>query len=242
MPNDATVPYDDEPEHIIIWLDAFIGESTEYIHFKKAFSSVADPKSEITVSLSDQDTTKLLCDQVPVLVNFEGVQFLLASCRNIEECIQCFERNEEKRIFFVTSGSLGRDAVPEILKRFQHVFTDPETDEPYTSIYIYCGNIKYHIDWALECRDYIQMFDHEADLLTRMTRDIAEYFLMIGKRMLNEDPPNNAAAYHRLSWANELFTRYSKRENLPRQKFEELKQLLDYVEEELKDSSDEDDD
>ena len=243
MPNDATVSYDDEPDHMIIWLDMTIGNRNQYTHLKKAFSSTTDPRSETLEGLFDQDLAKILRDQDPFPVSFEGVQFLLAAVQDLDECIQCFERNQEKRIFFITSGSLGEQAVPKIVEKFQHTFTDPETDEPYTSIYVYCHSIGLQIDWALEYRDYIQIFDHEADLLARMIRDIADYFVMISKRMLDEDPPNNSAAYHRLNWAHKLYTRYSKMENTSlRKEFEELQLLLDDVEEELKCSSDEDDD
>ena len=177
----------------------------------------------------------------PLRVNFEGVWFLLAAFTNVERCIECFEQNQHKRIFFITSGSMGETAVPRILERFKQTFTDPVTDEPYDSIYVFCHNIEYQMDWALDYREYIQIFNHDADLLVRMIRDIANYFVMKGKRLLDEDPPNNAAAYHRLSWAHELYQRYSKMENVSMKKeFDELNELLEEIEEELKSSSDED--
>jgi hypothetical protein len=242
MPNDAIPPYQEDPDHMIIWLDITIGDREAYIHLKDAFSTTNDPKNETPVKLVDSDYEELLRIERPKRVNFEGVWFLLAAFTSVERCVECFEQNQHKRILFITSGSIGQTAVPIILERFRHTFTDPATDEPYDSIYVYCHNIEYQINWALDYREYIQIFNHDADLLVRMIRDIANYFVMIGKRLLDEDPPNNAAAYHRLSWAHELYQRYSKMENVSlQQEFNELNQLLEDVEEELRPSSDEDD-
>jgi len=241
MSNDAPEPYQEDPDHMIIWLDLTIGQTDACIHLKDAFSTSNDPKNETPVKLVDRDYDEFLRIERPKRVNFEGVWFLLAAFTNVERCIECFEQNQHKRIFFITSGSLGQTAVPRILERFRQTFTDPVTDEPYNSIYIFSDDIKYEMDWALEYMEYIQMFDHEADLLVRMIRDIASYYVMIGKRLLNEDPPNNTAAYHRLSWAYELYQRYRKMESVSLKKeFDELNQLLEDVEEELKPSSDED--
>jgi hypothetical protein len=193
------------------------------------------------VKLVDRDYDELLRNVGPTLVNFEGVWFFLAAFTSIEQCIECFQQNQHKRIFFITSGSMGQTAVPIILNRFRHVFTDPLTDEPYASIYVFCHNVEYQMAWALDYSDYIQIFNHDADLLVRMIRDTANYFVVIGKRLLDEDPPNNSAAYHRLTWAHELYQRYRKMENVQLKKeFEEVNQLLESIEEELKTSSDED--
>jgi hypothetical protein len=108
-------------------------------------------------------------------------------------------------------------------------------------MYVFCLNIGYHIEWALNHREYIQIFDHEADLLSRMTRDIGNYFVTQGKYLLDEDPPNNDAAYHRLSWAHELYQRYSKMEKTSMKKeLDEINELLEEIAEDLKSSSDED--
>ncbi|CAF0855761.1 unnamed protein product [Rotaria sordida] len=242
MPNDATVSYQENPNHMIIWLDAGIGDPARYQHLKKAFSTKTDPKNESPVELVDKDYDEILRIEGPSPVNFEGVNFLLAAFTNIASCINCFEQNQEKRIFFITSGTLGKDAVPIIIERFKETFTDPVTDEPYMSIYVFCHEISFHIDWALDYRDYIQIFNFDADLLSRMTRDMAEYFLTESKRLLEESPPNSSAAYHRLSWTHKLYDRYGKMENVSmRRELDEVNQLLEEVEEELKSSSDEDD-
>jgi len=71
---------------------------------------------------------------------------------------------------------------------------------------------------------------------------IANYNVIIGKRLIAEDPPNNSAAYDRLSWAHELYQRYRKMERVSlRKELDEVNQLLEEVGKELSASSDEDD-
>jgi hypothetical protein len=242
MSNVGTVPYEDDPDHMIIWLDMHIGDPNEYQHLKTSFASTLDPKNETPAKLIDRDYDTILHEEGPRHVMFEGVRFLLAAFANVERCIECFERNQHKRILFITSGSMGKLAVPRILERFRHTFTDPVTDESYMSMYVFCHNIEYQMHWALEFSDYIQIFNHEVDLLVRMLRDIAEYYVIQGKRLFDEDPPNNAAAKHRLSWAYELYQRYSTMKKVSmRKELHELYGLLEEIDEELISSSDEHD-
>lgn len=60
MPNDGTVSYEEDPDHMIIWLDVTIGNPLEYQHLKAAFSSTADPKIEMPVKLVDKDYDEIL--------------------------------------------------------------------------------------------------------------------------------------------------------------------------------------
>ncbi|CAF4620358.1 unnamed protein product, partial [Rotaria socialis] len=210
MTNDATVPTEEEPNNLIIWLDEHIGDSNWCQQLKRAFSTQPDPKNPIPVKLSDQEFVEILVSEGHMPVDFEGVRFLLAAFKDIDSCIHCFYANPHKRIFFITSGSMGEKAVPIILDRFKDTFTDPVTKEPYRFIYVFCLNIKYNCEWALDYCDYIQMFNFEAELLARMIRDIGDYFLRESKRLLTESAPNNPAAYHRLTWAKELYERYNR--------------------------------
>ncbi|CAF1029183.1 unnamed protein product [Adineta steineri] len=242
MPHDATIAYEEDPNHMIIWLDLTIGDPEQHINLKKSFSTQADPKNEIPMKLFDKNEDDILDSAGPVSVDFEGVVFLLAAFKNAERCIECFEQNQHKRIFFIVSGSMGQVVVPIILERFPHVFTDPITDEPYNSIYIFCSVIANHTQWARAYRNYVQIFDFEADLLSRMVRDIADYFLGEGKQLLDEDPPNYPAAQHRLTWSHELYQRYGRMENIPIQtELNEINELLENIEDEMASSSDEDD-
>lgn len=242
MPNSAIPPYEDEPDHMIIWLDQHIGDPTRCQQLKKAFSTNVDPQNPLPVALFDEDRLETLFLEEPVPVHFEGVHFLLAAFTDIPSCIRCFERNQNKRIFFITSGTRGERAIPAILESFKETFTDPDTDEAYPFIYIFCFDKIHTAEWAIDYIDYVHIFDHEGALLARMMRDIADYFTTQGERLLDESPPNNAAAYHRLCWAHELFQRFEKLEKASvRAELDKVNQLLQAAEDELKPSSDEED-
>ncbi|CAF1473549.1 unnamed protein product [Rotaria magnacalcarata] len=242
MTNNATVPTEEESDHMIIWLDDHIGDPEWCQQLKRAFSTQPDPKNPIPVKLWDKEFAEMLVSEGHMPVHFEGVRFLLSAFTNIASCIHCFYQNQHRRIFFITSGTLGKKTVPIILEKFKDTFIDPVTEEPYMFIYVFCQNIEYHRDWALEYRDYIQIFNFEADLLARMMRDIGDYFLTESKRLLDESPPNNPAAQHRLTWANELLQRYGQMEKVSmKTELDEINQLLEQVEEDSRSSSDEDD-
>jgi len=61
-------------------------------------------------------------------------------------------------------------------------------------------------------------FVFDKDLLVRLIRDIADYFVVESKRLLATNSPNNSAAYNRLSWAYTLYDRYRVMEQDPLKK------------------------
>lgn len=75
-----------------------------------------------------------------------------------------------------------------------------------------------------------------------MIRDIADYLTSQGKRLLAENPPNLAAAYHRLSSVHELYERIEKLENVSiRTELDGVYRLFETAEERLISQSHEDD-
>ena len=239
-PDDTPADYDHEkPNHMILWLDVGIGDPTKYIDLKKAFSSNTDPRAQTWTTFNDQDIDRLLRAEEAMVVKFEGVVFLLQAFQNEEDCLEAFERYQHKRIFFITSGSLGQEAVPRIIKQFRHVFTDPITDEGYPSIYIFCHNIRLQMDWIKEdYLQYLQTFNFDSELLERMTRDIAEYFIERGARLRQAN--DLMGARQRLHWAKKLWYQYDKmfqkigmdnaREVVPSQRAREIDGLIAEVE------------
>ena len=194
------------PKHIIIWLDAYIGDPTKCIHLKKAFLSSIDPQSQTWTKLTDKDYGNLIASDSAVTVSVGGVLFLLVGFTDPDACYQAFEQYRNYRIFFITSGSLGKDFVPRILPRFRDVFTDPVSNNPYDSVYIFYDPIVDRLDWAIGFRDYVQVFDHEKDLLVRMVRDVAGYFFTLAERESPTDHPDEALRYYR--WSKKLYIRY----------------------------------
>jgi hypothetical protein len=190
-------------DHMIIWLDDHIGKPTEYQLLKKAFASNLDPRYEICTMLTDRDIDNLLRTGDIMPVHFAGVPFHLLAFDNPIRCYEAFEHYKNKHIYFITSGTLGKYIVPMLIENHKLLFTDPVTQEPYNSIYIFCGNTEFHYDWLIKFQEYLQPFNHEADLLARMTRDVADYFVEQGERHLQN-------ALRRYQWSKKVFHQYTR--------------------------------
>jgi hypothetical protein len=168
-PNVIPIDLDDGvPKYIIIWLDDHIGGKDRYIHLTEALLGSIDPTSQVQTSRTDRDHHNLIRGDPEMTASAGGVVFSLVGFKDPDACFTAFERYRKYRIFFITSGSLGKDFLPRILPHFQDVFTDPVTNDPYDSVYVFCAEIANHLAWAIGFRDYVQIFTHEADLLTRM--------------------------------------------------------------------------
>lgn len=234
-PDDTPIDHDSEkPNHMILWLDVGIGDPTKYIDLKKAFSSNTDPRAQTWKMFNDMDVDRLLRTDEPTVVTFEGVIFLLQAFQNETDCLNAFERHQDKRIFFITSGSLGREAVPKIIAKYRHVFTDPISDRSYPSMYVFCHSIELQMDWAGDYLQYLQMFNFDSELLERMTRDIAEYFIERSERLRRDD--DFQGALQRLHWSKKLWHQYDKmkqkissdnpRQVVPSQRARDVDELL----------------
>lgn len=58
--------------------------------------------------------------------------------------------------------------------------------------YVYTHSIILHIDWAEQYGKMVKMFNFHTNLLVRLTREIADYFIQQGKSFLQVDAPQNA--------------------------------------------------
>lgn len=207
--NDPTPNQDlEKPNHMIIWLDQHIGEPNQCIHLKKAFATNIDPRHETWVKLRDPDYNALLVAGDELIIEFNGVRFLLQAFVDEDACVAAFERNQDKRIFFITSGSKGQTAVPRIIEQYRHIFTDLTAEKAYESVYVFCLHIEYQLDWAADYLEYVQMFNTESELLERMIRDIANYFIERSERLLRDEEHESALQY--LHWAKRLWHEYDK--------------------------------
>jgi hypothetical protein len=240
MCNDARASQEEIPNHMIVWLDQHIGRPEHCQLLKAAFSSTTDPNHTSPICLFNEDDKEINRTVGFEQVIFEGVRFLLAAFTNIEDCVKFLEQHQNKRIFFITSGSMGRSAIPLIMHKCKNIFTDPVTHEPYQSIYVFCLQPEKHMDWMLDHRKYLATyFTFDKDLLVRIIRDVADYFLVEGKRLMAADPPNYPAVYNRLNWTHTLYSRYIKMENESlRKEFAEVNELIEKAEQAMKSLSD----
>jgi hypothetical protein len=105
---------------------------------------------------------------------------------------------------------------------------------------VYCYDIKKHVDWMGDYAEYLApVFTFDADLLVRIIRNVAKYFVVQSNRLMAANPPKYRAANSHLTWANTLYERYSKMENESLKKeFAEVNELMEKAEQAMKSSSD----
>ncbi len=83
--------------------------------------------------------------------------------------------------------------------------------------------------------EYIQIYDHEADLLTRITRDMGKYYSTQGELQQTD---NNLEVPRRFDqWSRKCFLQYEKM-GQPCQKY--IHRIIDEIEHSLRSSSDDD--
>ena len=220
------------PKHLIMWLDDHIGDPERYLHLKKAFTSNVDPRNQAPTMLTDRDYNNLLRGGEAMEVSFGGVLFLLLAFTNPQECHRAFEQYKDRYVLLITSGTLGRIIVHRIIQDYQQVFTDPVTNDPYKSIYVFCKDIAMNYDWAIQDKDYIQIFTHEADLLARMTRDMADYYFTQGERLRATEHLEDAFRFYH--WSKKLFLQYEKMGQPCRKYLENIDRITKEIENTLR--------
>jgi hypothetical protein len=173
----------DLPNVVVIWLDStFKGD--DYEGMKKEFNegiasaspTSADPIDDLICHNTKHD---LITNGAPVI-----------TVQTSDEAMKEIEKNSTAKIFFISSGSLGQEIVPRITSKYHHI----------NSFYIFCFKIINHIHWASDYASHLQMFDHQIDLLVRLMRDIAKYFIEQGKTHLSFNQPRDALKYFQHAW------------------------------------------
>jgi hypothetical protein len=167
---------------VVIWLDGtFEGDNYRSMtdEFNEQIASSTPSSDPIERAICHETKNDLLAHGAPVV-----------TARTSKEAIELIGNYPEAKIFFLSSGSLGKDMVPKIVNQYSFIH----------SFYIYCFKILNHRDWALEYLDCLKMFDHPIDLLVRLMRDISEYFIEEGEKFLNDNDPHNALKYFNHAW------------------------------------------
>jgi hypothetical protein len=195
------------PNQMIIWLDAHIGDPENCILLKRAFADQTDPNREIWTRLGDRDFDNLGLFDTVQTVQFEGVDFLLHACQNVDACNAAFETHRDKHIFFITSGSMGRLNVPWLLQHFPACFRDPINNQPLANIYVFCLDFALQ-DWIDPHQEYLQMFNHDGDLLKRLTFDVAGHFLRQSRLTQIAGPDDLRVAIRYANWAKRVQYRH----------------------------------
>ncbi|CAF1268336.1 unnamed protein product [Adineta steineri] len=197
------------PNHFIIWLDQHIGLPEECIMLKCTFILAMNPTSgSYERSLNTDDIDRSIRLDAPLLVQLDNVEFMFQVFDNVEKCFQTIEKNRDKRIFLITSGSKGKILIPSLVINFPEIFKKGNW------MYVFCANMNMvpvgdivpTNTWAIHFLDHILMFDHQDDLLVRMVSDIAHYFTTKANDLKNNQQYDNACQY--LTWSKQMHNRY----------------------------------
>jgi tetratricopeptide (TPR) repeat protein len=136
----------------IVWLDTYIGREGEYREFKRKFQSALEPEAEVRIDAID--TLIRLLEENAGLISFADTS---------DKAIEIIKAHNDKQIIFISSGSLGQQIIPHIVKTYSHVHR----------FYIFCGYTMNYVEFGLNYLSCLKMFDHEMDLLLRLVRDIS---------------------------------------------------------------------
>jgi len=147
----------------VVWLDSHIGEPMNNLDLKRKFiKELQSLPSESENDTLEEDISYLTPH---VLYELQDEAFALKLFSNEALCLKFIIFNANRDIFFITSGSSGKSIVPKIASLQQ-----------IRAIYIFCGNISHHTEWAGDYVDNITaILEHQDNLLERLTRDIALY-------------------------------------------------------------------
>ncbi|UJR12342.1 hypothetical protein I4U23_016519 [Adineta vaga] len=198
-----------DPDHMIIWLDRKINKPSSYENLKNAFLLISEElQSKNQSNLIEGRSEKACFTNYTLSVTIATVPCLLEIFSSFRDCLECFQRNINKRIFFITSNTMGRLIVPLIMENPKKMF-DPLIYGLRLSIYIFRDNFEEQLDWAFNYRNHIQLFTFDDNLFMRLLRDMADSHLSIGKSLLNNSSSHNSTkARRRFLWAQKLFERY----------------------------------
>jgi hypothetical protein len=235
---------------MIVWLDQNIASPDCCKLLKKAFATTTNPEDKILTSIDELDISNLIRDNSTYEESsFFEIPFNFKLFSHVEPCLTFLLENAgKKRIFFITSGSLGEDIVPRILTDHQEIFKDEKTGKFYEdSIYIFCADMVKHGQWAIDYIDLdcIKMENDDQSILARLTRDIAKYFISQGKEFLQNknDLISLKKALKYFTWSKELFhkAQFVVKTHSAQTVLKDLEQFIINTEFEIKQINDNDD-
>jgi len=170
--NSSVTPYystdrdiDHFSDHVTVWIDKHIGVEKTYEGLKSKFNDNIQVLKSNNPDEQDIDDDTILCTDPKMLEKLSDEIYCLKYFSEIDKALEYIRNNSQKKIFFMSSGTIGKEVVPKIVDLQQ-----------IKGIYIFCGNISYHTEWATDYVDKITaMLEHQDNLLERLTRDIATY-------------------------------------------------------------------
>jgi len=150
-------------DHLIVWLDSYIGQDDVCIDLKEKLSNAIN--LNIDEPLIHHEIDRLILNNV-----YPHIRDQLITVTTSEECLALIDRHYHKKIFLITSGSLGRYLVPRVVSDYRYV----------DKIFVFCQSILANIDWGMDFTDKLLMFDFHNNLFARVVYDIGMYYMEQG--------------------------------------------------------------
>jgi hypothetical protein len=159
-------------DHVTVWVDKYIGADDSYGTLKSTFDNNIQVLKSHNTTEKNIDDDSMICSDPEMLKKLSDDCYCLKYFCEIAKALEFIHQSGNKKIFFISSGTIGRQIVPQI------------ADLPQIKgIYIFCMDISKQVDWAGEYAEQISaMLVHQDDLLKRLTRDIATYLEEKGDR------------------------------------------------------------
>ena len=155
----------------IVWLIAYIGQCEQYHAFKRDFQTTLQPAAAVPP------------DSINALIfTLEQNAAPLSFAHTPAQAATLIEQHHDKRIIFISSGSLGRPMLPFITAVYPHVYR----------FYIFCTDIDHYADFDLNYGSSLQVFNNETDLLVLLACDISSDIIKLGEAYLAIKDGENA--------------------------------------------------
>ncbi|CAF1522358.1 unnamed protein product [Rotaria magnacalcarata] len=182
-------------DHITVWIDQYIGVQNTYANLKTKFNNNIQVLQSNNEAEAEIDDDTMICANPDMLKELAEEVYCLKYFSTVEDGLDYINNHPEKKIFFISSGTIGKIIVPEIANLPQ-----------IQGIYIFCGNISHQVIWAGDYVDKITaMFEHQDNLLERLTQDIAKYVESKGDQYKTDG--DNVEARNCYSWSKKLLVR-----------------------------------
>jgi len=149
-----------------IWLDTHIGVMGQHQTLKEQFRSNLRP----VAAMPPNNINELIC-------YFEENVAPIEFVSETEDALTLIQYETDKRIKFISSGTLGEPIIPRIVSEYSRV----------DYFYIFCGYVRRLTEWALEhgYENCMKILDHEKDLLLHLVRDASNDIIKLGKTYMD---------------------------------------------------------
>ncbi|CAF0880510.1 unnamed protein product [Didymodactylos carnosus] len=187
--------------HQTVWLDADIGDPKNHIEFKNLFHKLIQPLETILPTKDHPQYNETEID-IPIMEDEKYITQLKQSVYNLilfkdsEDCFKFIETNPNKKIFLITSGSLGSSIVP----RIAHF---PQIE----GVFIFCFNQDRHYKWAVDFCEIIlsDLLIHHDDLLFHLTKNVGKCLESKGDTHIQNN--ETFKAQNCFAWTKKLYGR-----------------------------------